>query len=206
VSAEPVQPGQPGAPGDVPRRATGEIPLSWAMPAEVVTSAVAVPKAPVSLVVVAGVVLCVAIAGFFISQLMSPEPLFAERSVPPAPPSSSTTPTSVPAVAVPAPPLPVEAAPSMPAVQPVAVAEAPTTSAADRAKAKQLVGKARRLAKDGDLDEARDVAEKAVIADPACAECWKTVALLRKKAGDRSGATLAKARADALSGDDSVDP
>ena len=80
------------------------------------------------------------------------------------------------------------------------------TSAADRAKAKQFVGKARRLAKDGDVDGARDVAEKAVIADPDCVDCWKTVALLRKKTGDRDGSALAKARADALSGDDTVEP
>ena len=78
MSAEPIE---QLTPDDVPRRAAGEIPSSWAMPAEVVTSAVAVPKAPVSLAVVAGVVLCVAVAGFVVARLMSTEPLFsAHRS------------------------------------------------------------------------------------------------------------------------------
>jgi len=169
------------------------------MPAEVVTAAVPPPKSPVSLVTVAGALLAFAIVGFFASRLLAPSPVVVERTAdvvtPVAPPP---TPPAAAIAVVPVPP---------PAVKTVAVAEAPVVSGADRARAKQLVGKARRLAKDGDVDAAHDLAEKAVVADPECADCWKTVALLRKKTGDRAGSTLAKARADALTGDeDRVDP
>lgn len=191
---------EPQRPADVPRRATGEIPLSWAMPAEVVTAAVPPRKSPVSLVTIAGALLAFAIAGFFATRLLSPDPVVVERTpdvVTPVPPGPTPPPPTAVAV-VPVTP---------PDVKTVAVAEAPVVSGADRARAKQLVGKARRLAKDGDVDAAHDLAEKAVVADPECADCWKTVALLRKKTGDRAGSTLAKARADALSADEErVDP
>jgi predicted Zn-dependent protease len=89
-------------------------------------------------------------------------------------------------------------------VQPVAAAEAAAhaVTPAARARARQLIQRARVLAKDGKVAQAHDVAEDAIAADPECGSCWKTVALLRKKTGDRAGATLAKARADALGDDD----
>ncbi len=89
-------------------------------------------------------------------------------------------------------------------VQPVATAEAAAhaVTPAARARARQLIQRARVLAKGGKVPEAHTVAEQAVVADPDCGECWKTVALLRKKTGDRAGATIAKARATALGDDD----
>ncbi len=183
---------EPQRPSDAPRRATGDIPLSWAMPAEVVTAAVAVPKSPVSLALVAAALIVVAIGGFVVTRLMgapvADDVVVDEPSVAPTVPNVPVF-AAAPAIApVPVPP---------PSVLPVAVAEAANDDAG-RERAKQLVARARRLAKDGNIAGARRVAEDAVVADPGCADCWKTVSLLRKKSGDKAGATLAKARADAL--------
>ncbi len=89
-------------------------------------------------------------------------------------------------------------------MQPVAAAEAAAhaVSPAARARARQLIQRARVLAKGGKVPEAHTVAEQAITADPDCGECWKTAALLRQKTGDRAGATIARARAVALGDDD----
>lgn len=73
----------------------------------------------------------------------------------------------------------------------------PTTapSSIDQKKAKALVFAARQAAKDGDDAKATRLAELAVQTDPACSGCWKTVALLRQRAGDTGGADFARKQA-----------
>ena len=198
MAAEPALPSS----ASVPRRATGEIPLSWAVPAEAVTAGPPSHR-PVSLMTVFGALVVVAAVGFAIVRWMSPpavETDFLDRAVVVKTPPS--TPPAVDAVVGLPPPPP-------PSVQTVAVAEAPALASepndqatdggvAARTKARQLVARARRSAKGGDIPEARALAEAAVAADPACGGYWKTLALLRRKTGDRAGATAARARADAL--------
>jgi hypothetical protein len=68
---------------------------------------------------------------------------------------------------------------------------------ATRLRARTLIGRARRAARDGDRDQALALAEQAVAVDDGCGGCWRTLALLRRQKGDRPGAAQARARAEA---------
>ncbi|MDP2340561.1 MAG: hypothetical protein Q8O67_06370 [Deltaproteobacteria bacterium] len=181
--------------------AAGSIPLSWARPAEDVSDDVpSGSRAPFVIVLV----LAIAIAGVVaVGQAMTA-----------APPPSVTAPVEAPVAALPAPitsaPEPaanrVITAPVAPedddgvaAADPVAapVVAAPIDDA-DRKRARVLLRAARFAAKDGDFDRASALAEDAVDKDPRCAECWATVAFLRKRAGDLDGFSAARLQARAL--------
>lgn len=182
-----------------PKRATGEIPLSWALPAEAVSEGPpprSKSRGPVLAAVV--VVVVVGAAALLVwrpwASPTTEAPLPASSAVAAPPPAVSPPTPSSPPVVVDAAPMaaaPAEAAvidPPLPASEPVVSADA-------RAQAQVLVNRARVAARDGDDDKARELAEKAVTLDPDCGGCWRTVAFLRGRGGDRPAAALARARA-----------
>lgn len=191
-----------------PKRATGEIPLSWALPAESVSEAQAPKTSSRTGLVAAGVVVLIVVGAVLaLSQRSTP----STPSTPSAPSTTSTTSTSpaqpalVPAPVAPAPvaggdvvapPLPVATPAASAAVDVPAPASAtPAVSREARDQAQSLIGRARVAARDGNDAKARELAEQAVTLDPDCGGCWRTVAFLRGRAGDRPAAALARARA-----------
>jgi len=202
-----------------PRRATGEIPRSWAMPAEAVSDA---PAPTSSHTVIVGVIAAAAAVALVVAAGTLGGR--ASTTTPPAPavaPSTSTSPraaiaptmttTPAPPASAPAPPSPTPPSPTPPATptptpptpEPTAVApEATPPAAADavtptRLRARAMIGKARLAARDGERDKALALAEQAVALDAGCGGCWRTLALLRRQTGDKAGAAEARARADA---------
>jgi len=193
------------------RRPTGEIPLSWALPAEAVSDDVmpqrespAASKAIAALVllgfavVVFVVVLArtgntVGAAGVGDERQPTSAPIVAP--VPPTAPALTETrdvvpPTPVPAFA--------GSSSSSPTPPPVATPAPAPTPARDTALAQKLLNRAKLAARDGDDVKGRALAEQAVEADANCESCWRTLAFMRGRAGDRAGAALARGRADAL--------
>lgn len=81
----------------------------------------------------------------------------------------------------------------------VAAASAvPVIDEARRLRAQVFLKAARQAAKKGDEMRALHLAEDAIDKDPRCYECWQTVSLLRKRAGDVEGARIATRTARAL--------
>jgi hypothetical protein len=196
---------------DAPRRTTGEIPLSWAVPAEAVSEDTSTDGSRSTLIATAGVVVVLVLAAVIMRVNQgAPTTTTATAAATPTT-TTTTTPETTTAPALAAPPLPeppaeaVAAATPPEAAPPEAATTTTTTEAApdatpavttiEQKKAKALVFAARQSAKDGEDEKATRLAELAVQTDPSCAGCWKTVALLRMRAGDKAGAAVAKARA-----------
>jgi len=201
-SAPTGSPSWPSAP-QAPRRTTGEIPLSWAMPAETVSDDIVAPPTRPIVTVVLVVGLAIVAAATIAVVLAGRDTAVSERP-PAATFAQPTPPTTAPEPVLPVRPapavLPVEAADTPPALADPSVKTTglPTGPVGDAIKAQALLNRARLAARDGDDVKARLLAEQAVEADDVCGPCWKTLAFLRGRAGDRAGATIAKARVDAL--------
>ncbi len=191
-----------------PKRATGEIPLSWALPAESVSEAQAPKTSSRTGLVAAGVLALIVVGAVMaLSQRSTSSAPSTPAAPSPAAPSTASTSSAQPAlvpapvasapapvVDVVAPPLPV--APASAAVDvPAPATASPAVSREARDQAQSLISRARVAARDGDDTKARELAEQAVTLDPDCGGCWRTVAFLRGRAGDRPAAALARARA-----------
>ena len=201
----------PEEPGAASPASTGSIPPSWARPAEDVSAdVVASSRVPVALVLL--LLVGLAVAGVVISKRRAG----VSPVVPLVTATTATTTTTLPAVVPPLPPLSRAAEPLIDrgiapedddAVAPVAVVavvdagsdlgSAPIDDAS-RKRARVLLRAARFAAKAGDYDKANALAQDAVDKDPRCAECWSTVAFLRRKVGDLEGFRAARLQARAL--------
>ncbi len=191
-------------PSKPPRqRPTGEIPLSWALPAQDVSEA-PTPTSSKKSLLIAGVGVALMVGAVFLALRPPDRPL--------APPTAQTAPAQPvpPAQSVPPPqpavPAPLELADNA-ASEPREATTAPTTTAPTttddggpeaRLQAQDLIGRARIAARDGDESQAMVFALRAVALDPECAGCWRTVGLLRGRSGDHLLAARARARALAL--------
>ena len=185
------------------QRPTGEIPLSWALPAEDVSEA-STPTSSNKSLLIAGVGVALMV-GAVVLALRPPDRPLAPPTAQPPPAQPLPPPQAVPRPQ-PAVPAPLELADNA-ATEPTEATTAPTTTAptttddggpAARLQAQDLIGRARIAARDGDESQAMVFALRAVALDPECAGCWRTVGLLRGRSGDHLLAARARARALAL--------
>ena len=185
------------------QRPTGEIPLSWALPAEDVSEA-STPTSSNKSLLIAGVGVALMV-GAVVLALRPPDRPLAPPTAQPPPAQPLPPPQAVPRPQ-PAVPAPLELADNA-ATEPPEATSAPTTTAptttddggpAARLQAQDLIGRARIAARDGDESQAMVFALRAVALDPECAGCWRTVGLLRGRSGDHLLAARARARALAL--------
>lgn len=185
------------------QRPTGEIPLSWALPAEDVSEA-STPTSSNKSLLIAGVGVALMV-GAVVLALRPPDRPLAPPTAQPPPAQPLPPPQAVPRPQ-PAVPAPLELADNA-ATEPTEATSAPTTTAptttddggpAARLQAQDLIGRARIAARDGDESQAMVFALRAVALDPECAGCWRTVGLLRGRSGDHLLAARARARALAL--------
>ncbi len=195
------------------QRPTGEIPLSWALPAEDVSEA-STPTSSNKSLLIAGVGVALMV-GAVVLALRPPDRPLAPPTAQPPPAQPVARPKPVPPTQ-PAVPAPLDVADNA-ATEPTEATTAPTTTAptttaptttattttddggpAARLQAQDLIGRARIAARDGDESQAMVFALRAVALDPECAGCWRTVGLLRGRSGDHLLAARARARALAL--------
>jgi hypothetical protein len=139
----------------------------------------------------------------------TPPIALATTTTPPIALATTTTPIA-PATTPPIAPVTTAPAPTTTTPAPSTTTPAPSTTTkptpgADtrsddavppsRLRARSLVGKARRAARDGKRDLALRLAEQAVAVDDRCGGCWRTLALLRRQTGNHAGAAAARTRA-----------